>query len=132
MSRIIRLTERDLTRLVKRVINEEQDSQNQQLQKFQKLQSNIASKMKSSGCFDASNYPNLYKASSGSFDIVVGLLAMAIASGMFAATFGFSTFASITLGSLGGYVGVKGLKKIYDANISKIRGELGKLSNCLF
>jgi len=129
MSRIIRLTESDLTRLVRRVINEDQAAQSQQ---FQQLQSKIASKMKSSGCFDSSNYPNLYKASMGSIDTIIGLLAIAIASGMFASTFGLSSFASFTLGGMGLYASGSGVKKIYDANISKIRPELGKLYRCLF
>ena len=48
MARIIRLTEQDLTRIVRRVINEDQAAQKQQLQ----------SKMKS--CFDPNKYPVMY------------------------------------------------------------------------
>jgi len=47
MARIIRLTESDLSRIVRRVINEDQAAQKQQLE----------SKMKS--CFSSSKYPQL-------------------------------------------------------------------------
>ena len=122
MARIVRLTESDLSRIVRRVINEEQSGK----MKFAEIKS------KMSGCFSPSEYPNLYKASNGSLDVVMGLLAMGIANGLFFASFGLSSFASYALGSVGIYSTGVGVKKIYDANISKIKGELRKLYNCLF
>jgi hypothetical protein len=122
MARIVRLTESDLSRIVRRVINEEESGK----MKFAEIKS------KMSGCFSPSRYPNLYKASNGSLDVVMGLLAMGIANGLFFASFGLSSFASYTLGAVGIYSTGVGVKKIYDANISKIRSELGKLYNCLF
>jgi hypothetical protein len=68
MARIIRLTEQDLTRIVRRVINEDQAAQKQQLE----------SKMKS--CFDPNKYPIMYSlvATQGYSLLAVGAAAMTV------------------------------------------------------
>lgn len=122
MGRIIRLTETDLSRIVRQVIKEEKSGQ----MKYAEIKS------KMSGCFSISRYPNLWKACNGSFDVAMGLLAMGISSGLLFGSFGLSSFVSFAIGAAGVSANAVGLKKIYDANISKIRGELGNLYDCLF
>lgn len=122
MKRVIRLTERDLSNIVRRVINEEAEGKSTYM--------SIEKKM--AGCFIASKYPNLYKASGGSVKIVMGLLAMAVSSGAILGSVGLSSFASYALAGLGGLGMYDGAKDIYDANISKIKGELKTLAKCVF
>lgn len=129
MSRVIRLTESDLTRIVKQVINEMYVTESEMAAQKQQV-SQMAKNL--SGCFSAKKFPNLYKAANGSMQMVMGLVCIysGIVGEIF--SFGLSTLASIGLVSFGGTVTYMGAKKVYDANISKIRGELSTLYHCLF
>jgi hypothetical protein len=65
MKKIIRLTESDLTRIVRRVINEAQTEQQ------------VMSMIERSGCFNTKDYPNLWKLTRGSGESIAGLIMMA-------------------------------------------------------
>ena len=83
-------------------------------------------------CFDSKKYPNLDAASHGSAKVVFGLLLMwgGVAGELL--SFGLSTVPSIAVGVAGVASTTVGLKKIYDANISKIDNELKSLWDCVF
>ena len=95
MARIIRLTERDLTRLVRRVINEDQEAQKQQLQ------------AKVTSCFDKKRFPhlNLLMESSGLGIMAIAGAALTVASVGVSAGVSAGIFATATL--IGGAIAIE-------------------------
>jgi hypothetical protein len=83
---------------------------------------------KISFCFDKRKFPNLYKAASGSISTVMGLLLMWAGAASEVLSFGVSTLVMVA----GADETTDGIKKIYDANISKIDNELSLLYDCVF
>jgi len=83
-------------------------------------------------CFDSKKYPNLDAASHGSAKVVFGLLLMWGGVSGEILSFGLSTVPSVAAGAAGVTSTTVGLKKIYDANISKIDNELKSLWDCVF
>ena len=83
-------------------------------------------------CFDSKKYPNLDKATHGSAKVAFGLLLMwgGVTGELF--SFGLSTIPSVAVAGAGVTSTAVGLKKIYDANISKIDNELKSLWDCVF
>ena len=83
-------------------------------------------------CFDSKKYPNLDKATHGSAKVAFGLLLMWGGITGELLSFGLSTVPSVAAGATGVASTAAGLKKIYDANISKIDNELKSLWDCVF
>ena len=83
-------------------------------------------------CFDSKKYPNLDAATHGSAKVVFGLLLMWGGITGELLSFGLSTVPSVAAGATGVASTAAGLKKIYDANISKIDNELKSLWDCVF
>ena len=141
MKKIIRLTERDLTRLVKRVISESRLISEEQMSQ-QQLKMGKSSIGK---CFNKSKYPELYKITNGYGDTVYGLLlmSMGINSGIIQTVYGvvynedefkYDNLEKNTLKTFNN--GKKstsgGLDELYNSNYSKISGELSNLKNCVY
>jgi len=125
MERIIRLTERDLTRIVKRVINEEQSQAKSKQMASQ-------AKLKITSCWDAEKYPNTARALEGFVyaNVTVGLLAAAAALastgvGIPAALLmvaGMTTFSAALVDALATILSVNW----------QFKREINELSSCLF
>ena len=137
MRKIVRLTERDLTRLVRRVISEEQMSQ-------QQFASGLSA---GSSCFSSSKMPITYKLVQADWDTAYALLLMylGVGHGIIKTLTGvymddkepsFSDIKSNTQSSKNfnkGYnTGKKGVDTIYKTNYKQISGELSKLKTCVF
>ena len=120
MARIIRLTEQDLNRIVRRVINEDQAAQKQQLQ----------SKMKS--CFDPNKYPVMYSLVKykGYSLLAVGAAAMTV--GSFATGNAVGGGLSATLALLGGaYAGEELVNVIKEHKNSNMLIEVKAFVKCV-
>ena len=120
MARIIRLTEQDLNRIVRRVINEDQAAQKQQLQ----------SKMKS--CFDPNKYPVMYSLVKykGYSLLAVGAAAMTV--GSFATGNAVGGGLSATLARLGGaYAGQELVNVIKEHKNSNMLIEVKAFVKCV-
>ena len=120
MARIIRLTESDLSRIVRRVINEDQAAQKQQLQ----------SKMKS--CFDPNKYPVMYSLVKykGYSLMAVGAAAMTV--GSFATGNAVGGGLSATLAILGGaYAGEELVNVIKEHKNSNMLIEVKAFVKCV-
>ena len=120
MARIIRLTEQDLNRIVRRVINEDQAAQKQQLQ----------SKMKS--CFDPNKYPVMYSLVKykGYSLLAVGAAAMTV--GSFATGNAVGGGLSATLALLGGaYAGQELVNVIKEHKNSNMLIEVKAFVKCV-
>lgn len=118
MGKIVRLTENDLTRLVRRVIKESQMSQ----QQFN------AAAQKGAGCFSKENTPQLYALSKG-----LGLGALAIVA--FAMTYfsgGIGAGLTLTSGLMMSAKSLDELSASINNNKSTYEAELKKLYKCAF
>jgi len=125
MARIIRLTERDLTRIVRRVISEE-------VEMSQAKKMAMTAKLKANGCWDTKKYPNTARAIKGLAyaNVSVGLFAAAAAL----ASTGVAIPAALAL-MLGADVAlsaalVEGIAVLINGNQTK--NEIKKLSSCLW
>jgi hypothetical protein len=125
----------NLSRLVRRVISEEQMSQ----QKLKMGESSIGK------CFNKSKYPELYKVSKGYSSTLYGLLLMymGINSGIIQTVYGvvynedefkYDNLEKNTLKTFnsGKKSASGGLDDLYNSNYSKISGELSNLKNCVY
>ena len=83
-------------------------------------------------CFDSNKYPNTFKAAQGSAKVAFGLCLMngAVVGELF--SFGLATVPAVLVGAAGVAETSMGIKKIYDANISRIDNELKALYHCVF
>ena len=137
MKRIIRLTERDLTRLVKRVISEAEMSQ----------QSLSSAKSKGSSCFSQKTMPVTYKLVKADWDAAYALLLMSlgVSSGIIKSlTDVYMDEEEPSLSNMksnvqksknfnkGYNLGKKGINTIYKTNYNEISSELSKLETCVF
>ena len=121
MKKIVKLTESDLVRIVKKVINESSLNKSMILSAKQKL----------SSCWEPSNYPQLSKVAEGSAQVAFGLLLVFVAGAEEWFSLGFATPLAAATGALAGTNTYNGYKKLYDANSSKINGDLEKLKKCV-
>jgi hypothetical protein len=83
-------------------------------------------------CFNPDKYPNTWKAAGGSAKVAFGLLLMNLAVGEEILTFGIGTIPAGLTAAAGVASTTVGIKKIYDANISRIDNELKSLYHCVF
>jgi len=125
MARIVRLTESDLNRIVKRVINESQSAQAQQL-------ISNANKLASTGCFSEKTTPKLVALAKA-----LGLGVAAI--GAFALTYismgtidGISGGLFVTTGLFASAAALDNLVKSIKNNESSYKKELQYLYDCIF
>ena len=119
MARIVRLTESDLSRIVRRVINEEQEAQKQQLE----------SKMKS--CWDPNKYRGLNTLMKA-YGLGLGALGAGIVTVMAAAVPGGGILAGLT-GSASLYMGANATDKWVTSikNTPALKREAKDLLKCL-
>jgi hypothetical protein len=134
MKKVIRLTESDLTRIVKRVIEESKKSEiTSYLNEGQMSQQTI--KMASDSfkkCFNPKSYPELWKVAKGSLGIAAALFFFFMGGAAIFA--GGGALATI----LGGFPPVLGgtvtsyleLQNLYTLNFSKIKKELSQIKKC--
>ena len=142
MGRIIRLTESDLTRLVKRVIRE-----GRLISEAQMGQQQLFLGKSSDGCFSSSNMPITYKLAGADWDIAYALLLMylGVGHGIIKSITGVlmddeepsvsDTKTNIKKSrnfNKGYNTGKKGITTIYNTNYKQISGELSKLKTCVF
>lgn len=115
MKKVIRLTESDLTRIVRRVINEAQTEQQ------------VMSMIEDSNCWNSREYPTLWKFTKGSSQSVAGIVMMALS------IFGFATGPVAAVGGVLGFTNtVKGVHGIQDLDYDKVAQELIKFCHlCL-
>jgi hypothetical protein len=143
MGRIVRLTERDLTRLVKRVISESRLISEEQMSQ-QELASGLSD---GSSCFSSKNMPITYKLAGGNWDTAYAFLLMSlgVGHGIIKSLTGVymddkepslsDTKSNIQKSknfNKGYNTGKKGVDTIYKTNYNQISGELSKLKNCVF
>jgi hypothetical protein len=127
MKKVIRLTERDLTNIVRRVINEEQVSQAKSKQMVIQAKANLKS------CWNAEDYPRIYRALRGLAytGVSVGLLAIAFA--LASTGVGAGIALALVLGSLwtGSSAVLDGFATLFNVGW-QFEEEIKKLSSCLF
>jgi hypothetical protein len=124
MKKVIRLTESDLTRIVKRVIEESKKSQRSISLNEGVVNQQTVNTLKSgvSSCFNKKDYPNLWALTKGSSELALGFV-------MYWLGIPVCMIPKVMETSL--KLEINGMDRIVDANIGKIKGELGKLKNCI-
>jgi len=143
MARIVRLTERDLTRLVKRVISESRLISEEQMSQ-QQLTSGLSD---GSSCFSSKNMPITYKLVQADWDNAYALLLMylGVGHGIIKSLTGVymddkepslsdikSNIQKSKNFNKGYNTGKKGVDTIYKTNYNQISTELSKLKTCVF
>ena len=143
MGRIVRLTERDLTRLVKRVINESRIISEGQMSQ-QQLTSGLSD---GAHCFKSKNMPITYKLAGGNWDTAYAFLLMSlgVGHGIIKSLTGVymddkepslsdmkSNIQKSNNFNKGYNTGKKGVDTIYKTNYNQISTELSKLKTCVF
>ena len=127
MGNVIRLTERDLTRIVKLVINEEQSQAKSKQMASQ-------AKLKITSCWDAEKYPSAARAFKA-LAYAGATVALIAAAAALSAT-GVGIPAALALVSIGGsiftvsHMLVDGLASVMD--IASVKEEMKELASCLF
>ena len=91
----------------------------------------LSAKQKLSSCWEPSNYPQLSKVAEGSAQVAFGLLLVFVAGAEEWFSLGFATPLAVGTGALAGTNTYNGYKKLYDANSSKINGDLERLKKCV-
>jgi hypothetical protein len=131
MKKIIRLTESDLTKLVNRVIEEQEMGKNILSESLLDMNAikNGVEKLKT--CFNPKKYPNVAQVSGGSSRVIFGFILLAIGFGGELFSLGISTIPSAISISAGTMETASGIEKLYRANISKIDNELKALYQCV-
>ena len=126
MKKVVRLTENDLIRIVKRVINESSMNSKGGIQS-----ASIKFNSKFGTCFDSKKFPNLYKLTYGSSKTIWGLLMLkaGIMGELF--SFGLATVPAVGVGMVGAASTAVGVKNLYEMNASKLDNELTALAKCL-
>ena len=143
MKKVIRLTERDLTRLVKRFINE-----SRLISEGQMSQQQLSSGLSDGGsCFNSKTMPITYKLAQADWDTAYALLLMSLGVGHGVIKFLTGVYMDDKEPSLSdmksniqksknfnkGYnTGKKGVDTIYKTNYKQISTELSKLKTCVF
>ena len=143
MSRIVRLTERDLTRLVKRIVSESRLISEEQMSQ-QQLTSGLSD---GSDCFSSKNMPITYKLAQADWDTAYALLLMSlgVGHGIIKSLTGVymddkepslsdakSNIQKSKNFNKGYNTGKKGIDTIYKTNYNQISTELSKLKTCVF
>ncbi len=127
MKKVIRLTESDLTRLVKRVI---QESAAQNV--LNNIDPNIIEKVKNKlKCYNPYEYPTIQQAARGQLMLAAGLLVIYVAAGGEVLSFGTLTIPAFVTGAFGGYTVGKGIIELKGVNIEQIKKELEKFRKCV-
>ncbi len=124
MKKVIRLTESDLTRIVKRVIKENEKTQKIKYLIESQVSQQTINTLKSgvSSCFNKKDYPNLWGVTKGSSELALGYV-------MYWLGMPLAMIPNLITTSY--EIQIDGMNKVMDANISKVKGELGKLKNCI-
>ena len=124
MKKIVRLTEKDLTNIIKKVIVEN-TTETRKL----KLQNAILG-LKGEKCqFNQKNYPNLYRLTKGSLKTVSGIVFAIL--GVAGSSTGLGSIAGGMMTLAGATSALNGMYNLTETDIKLIFPELSRLTNCI-